>query len=146
MSQPLTEKQESVFNYIAKSVELDHVTPTFREICKAFGFKSPQAAANHMKALKRKGYLDWDTNLQRVIRISPEHSVSTDSVLDRLRLITGGNFEVKIHANGWRASAGVYQVYGESLNQAARELEAALKQPALQSQFNRQENSSCLSS
>lgn len=33
------------------------MSPTMREICDHFGFRSPNAATDHVKALRRKGYL-----------------------------------------------------------------------------------------
>ena len=33
------------------------LSPTMREICDHFGFKSPNAATDHIKSLRRKGYL-----------------------------------------------------------------------------------------
>ncbi len=54
--QPLTRKQARVLAFIHAQQE-SGLSPTMREICEHFGFKSPNAATDHVKALRRKGYL-----------------------------------------------------------------------------------------
>jgi repressor LexA len=53
----LTRKQTEILEFLR---ERDHVggsAPTYREIGKHFGFKSPKAATDHVSALEKKGYL-----------------------------------------------------------------------------------------
>ena len=54
--QPLTKKQTRVLAFIQARQE-SGMSPTMREICDHFGFRSPNAATDHVKALRRKGYL-----------------------------------------------------------------------------------------
>ena len=53
---PLTKKQARVLTFIQTRQE-SGMSPTMREICDHFGFRSPNAATDHVKALRRKGYL-----------------------------------------------------------------------------------------
>jgi repressor LexA len=53
---PLTKKQARVLAFIQARQE-SGMSPTMREICDHFGFRSPNAATDHVKALRRKGYL-----------------------------------------------------------------------------------------
>lgn len=56
----LTDKQRAVLELIISDWESGGDLPTHREICNYFGFSSPRAAADHLKALVRKGYLRED--------------------------------------------------------------------------------------
>ena len=53
----LTKRQTEIFNYIKDEIENNGYPPTRSEISKTFGFKSPNAAEDHLKALKKKGCL-----------------------------------------------------------------------------------------
>ncbi len=47
--------QQLVLNFIEERSAQGEPPPTYREICKRFGYKSPKAAADHVAALERKG-------------------------------------------------------------------------------------------
>jgi repressor LexA len=67
--QPLTERQETVLEFIKLYVGKYRRFPTWWEICHAFDFKSPNAAHCYLKALKQKGYVrERPTYLQRANR------------------------------------------------------------------------------
>jgi repressor LexA len=53
----LTDKQAKVLRMIAGRIEKGRGAPTYREIAGAFGWRSNQAAQDHVNALVRKGYL-----------------------------------------------------------------------------------------
>lgn len=53
----LTSRQQQVLDYIQASQTQHGVVPTMREIARQFGFRSMTAAADHVRALRRKGYL-----------------------------------------------------------------------------------------
>ena len=53
----LTSRQRQVLDYIQASQTQHGVVPTMREIARQFGFRSMTAAADHVRALRRKGYL-----------------------------------------------------------------------------------------
>ena len=65
----LTKKQRRILDFI-QSVQLaGGVAPTLREICAHFGFKSSKAAADHVAALKRKGFVAWEAGKARSLRV-----------------------------------------------------------------------------
>ena len=70
----LTKRQSEIFNYIKSEIENNGYPPTRSEISKTFGFKSPNAAGDHLKALKKKGVLDLAAGTSRGITIASESS------------------------------------------------------------------------
>jgi len=54
---PLTERQQEVLDYVIAFRGQNGFSPTTREIAGRFGFRSQTAAMNHVRALKRKGYV-----------------------------------------------------------------------------------------
>lgn len=65
----ITDKQEAVLNFIRSFIEEKRYSPSSREIQGHFGFASQTAAMNHLKALKRKGRIDYQANTPRTIVI-----------------------------------------------------------------------------
>src|SRR5215831_10174655 len=53
----LTERQQQILEFITKKQDSEGFTPTFREIAAHFGFSSPNAALEHVEAIRGKGYL-----------------------------------------------------------------------------------------
>lgn len=53
----LTDRQREIFDFIQKHIETSGYPPTIREIGESLGIKSTNGVADHLKALKRKGYL-----------------------------------------------------------------------------------------
>ena len=68
----LTKRQTEIFNYIKEEIENNGYPPTRSEISKTFGFKSPNAAEDHLKALKKKGVLNIVSGASRGISIVKE--------------------------------------------------------------------------
>ena len=68
----LTTRQSEIFEFIKKEIELNGYPPTRSEIAKVFGFKSPNAAEDHLKALKKKGVLNIVSGASRGISIVKE--------------------------------------------------------------------------
>ena len=77
----LTDKQYQVFNFISSFKKIEGVVPTYREISRHFGFKSPKAALDHVRALERKGYVRRHGNKSRSIEIVSEASDTTDHIV-----------------------------------------------------------------
>lgn len=65
----LTEKQSDVLNFIARSVADRGYPPTRAEICDAFGFRSPNSAEEHLRALEKKGAISVAPGISRGIKI-----------------------------------------------------------------------------
>jgi repressor LexA len=65
----LTTRQQAVLDFIRDTVTCGGVPPSLREICHHFGFSSVKAAANHVSALRRKGYLEEAHHVARSLRL-----------------------------------------------------------------------------
>lgn len=64
----LTERQEEVLDYIEDCIS-DGMPPTRREIAAHFGWKSQNAAEDHLRALERKGRITLTAGSSRGIRL-----------------------------------------------------------------------------
>lgn len=68
----LTARQQEVLNLIRSAIEATGFPPTRAEIAQKLGFKSPNAAEEHLKALARKGAIEMMPGASRGIRIVEE--------------------------------------------------------------------------
>jgi repressor LexA len=67
----LTSRQQEILEFI-QACQLERgVVPTLREIARQFGFRSMTAAADHVRALRRKGYLVHHPRLARSHSVVP---------------------------------------------------------------------------
>jgi repressor LexA len=72
----LTNRQREVLDFVQTALQSGHSAPTLREIAGHFGFGSTRAAADHLNALKRKGFLESDPGKARALRVlSPLQSL-----------------------------------------------------------------------
>jgi repressor LexA len=70
----LTTRQEQVLNLIKDHISETGYPPTRADIAKQLGFKSANAAEEHLRALARKGFIEIVPGASRGIRIpAPEH-------------------------------------------------------------------------
>lgn len=65
----LTVRQQEVFDLIKRHIESTGMPPTRAEISKELGFRSPNAAEEHLKALARKGVIEIVSGVSRGIRL-----------------------------------------------------------------------------
>ena len=65
----LTPRQQEILEFIQSHLQETGFPPTRAEICKALGFRSPNAAEEHLKALERKGALYLTAGASRGIRL-----------------------------------------------------------------------------
>jgi len=70
--EPLTRRQAQILRFIQDAIEENGYPPTLVEIARAFRFRSPNAAADHLKALARKGAVEVAEGLSRGIRLKTE--------------------------------------------------------------------------
>lgn len=68
-NEKLTPRQAEILQLIRDSVEADGAPPTRAEIAKFFGFRSPNAAEEHLRALARKGAIVLEEGRARGIRL-----------------------------------------------------------------------------
>ena len=65
----LTPRQQEILDFIKNSLEVLGAPPTRAEISSAFGFASPNAAEDHLKALAKKGAIVLEPGSARGIRL-----------------------------------------------------------------------------
>ncbi len=70
----LTARQQQVLDFIRSALEETGFPPTRAEIAAELGFKSPNAAEEHLKALARKGAIEIMPGASRGLRIVEEQS------------------------------------------------------------------------
>jgi len=68
---PLTNRQQTVLAFVEEFCERQGYPPTVREVAAAFGIQ-PRAAADHLEALNRKGYLHREPGLSRGLSLNPK--------------------------------------------------------------------------
>lgn len=69
MADKLTLRQQEILEYIRTTIEVLGAPPTRLEICRTFGFASPNAAEDHLRALAKKGVIVLEPHLSRGIRL-----------------------------------------------------------------------------
>ncbi len=69
---PLTNRQQQIFDLIKEKISDTGMPPTRAEIANFFGFKSANAAEEHLKALAKKGYIEMLPGTSRGIRLAEQ--------------------------------------------------------------------------
>ena len=80
MGKELTERQESILNFIKQFVQETGYPPTLREIGKNFGISSTFGVKRHLEALVKKGFLNIESNASRGITLLRNEIDFEDSV------------------------------------------------------------------
>jgi repressor LexA len=70
MIEELTPKQQKILDFVRKAIEKTGFPPTRAEIAKAFRFRSPNAAEDHLRTLERKGAIEITPGASRGIRLA----------------------------------------------------------------------------
>lgn len=65
----LTSRQEQILDYIKEYLQQTGFPPTRSDIAQEMGFKSPNAAEDHLRALARKGAIEMIPGTSRGIRL-----------------------------------------------------------------------------
>ncbi|ANY16634.1 transcriptional repressor LexA [Bordetella pseudohinzii] len=82
MATKLTDRQQEILDLIRQTVARTGFPPTRAEIAQALGFRSPNAAEDHLKALARKGAIELTAGASRGIRLKgPEPAASSQALL-----------------------------------------------------------------
>ena len=69
MTRGLTDRQGQVLGFINDYRQQQGYPPTVREVADHFGFRSPRAAHDHIKALERKGFLRSAPGRSRALEV-----------------------------------------------------------------------------
>lgn len=65
----LTGRQQQIFDFVEQHIQATGMPPTRVEIASELGFRSPNAAEDHLKALAKKGVIELVPGASRGIRI-----------------------------------------------------------------------------
>src|SRR4051795_55514 len=68
--EPLTERQAEILRLVRELTEVTGYPPTRAEIAERMGFRSVNAAEQHLRALERKGAIDIASGSSRGIRVN----------------------------------------------------------------------------
>jgi len=67
--QALTPRQQQILDWIRNYIEQSGMPPTRADLSRAMGFKSPNAAEEHLRTLQRKGAIEMLPGASRGIRL-----------------------------------------------------------------------------
>ena len=70
----LTLRQQQVYDLVREHISQTGMPPTRAEIASSLGFRSPNAAEEHLKALARKGVIEIVSGASRGIRLLQEEN------------------------------------------------------------------------
>jgi len=102
----LTQRQKQVFEFIEEKIQEWGYPPTIREIGEHLGIRSTNGVADHLKALKRKGYLTQRGQKSRTLTpIRPSNDNPGDNGAAVRVLVPENNNTVSIPILG-RCAAG----------------------------------------
>jgi len=68
---PLTPRQKQILQFISQFIEKNRFPPTRAELSQHFGFKSPNAAEAHLRALEKKAVIGIERGVSRGITLLP---------------------------------------------------------------------------
>lgn len=86
----LTPRQSEILAFIKRCLEDHGYPPTRAEIAQELGFKSPNAAEEHLKALARKGAIEMTPGASRGIRIPDFEPATQEGSLPIIGRVAAG--------------------------------------------------------
>lgn len=86
----LTPRQSEILAFIKRCLEENGYPPTRAEIAQELGFKSPNAAEEHLKALNKKGAIEMTPGASRGIRIPGFEPAADESGLPIIGRVAAG--------------------------------------------------------
>jgi repressor LexA len=100
MSLKLTDRQQQILDLIRQAIVNTGFPPTRAELATVLGFKSANAAEDHLRALARKGVIELTAGASRGIRLTDLANESIDVDVDtqlpadrpRLKTLPGAGF------------------------------------------------------
>ncbi len=89
----LTKQQSKVLTFVEVYLNKTGFPPTRAEICKELGFKSPNAAEMHLRALEKKDYISIQSGSSRGISIikSQKSFVPVENLMPVIGLVAAGS-------------------------------------------------------
>jgi len=120
----LTSRQEQVLMLIKQNIEETGYPPTRAEIAKSLGFKSANAAEEHLRALARKGAIEMVPGASRGIRLPADEAKNDPGIPIVGRVAAGSPILAEEHVQDhcaiprefFQPSADYFlEVHGESM-------------------------------
>ncbi|WKE65834.1 transcriptional repressor LexA [Gallaecimonas kandeliae] len=87
---PLTPRQQQILDLIRDRISASGMPPTRAEIAQQLGFKSANAAEEHLKALAKKGVIEILAGTSRGIRLLEEESANDEPGLPLVGQVAAG--------------------------------------------------------
>ncbi|QQX80591.1 repressor LexA [Shewanella sp. KX20019] len=87
---PLTPRQAEILELIKRNISDTGMPPTRAEIAKRLGFKSANAAEEHLKALAKKGCIEIIPGTSRGIKLTQEDTEEADLGLPLIGQVAAG--------------------------------------------------------
>lgn len=75
----LTARQKQILKFISEFIEKHKFPPTRSELARHFGFRSPNAAEAHLRALEKKAFINIEPGVSRGIALLPLSSEALPS-------------------------------------------------------------------
>ena len=92
---PLTPRQKQILTFISEFIEKHRFPPTRSELSAHFGFRSPNAAEAHLRALEKKSVIGIERGVSRGITLLPlamaEMPGSTNPALPLIGRVAAGS-------------------------------------------------------
>lgn len=83
----LTDRQSEILKLVRELTESTGYPPTRAEIARAMGFRSVNAAEQHLRALEKKGVLDIESGASRGLRVKDTRAIHRLGKLMELQVI-----------------------------------------------------------
>lgn len=90
---PLTKRQAQILEFVTQHIAENNYAPSYREIGEHFGLSSTATIAEHIEALKTKGYLSHEDNLARSLQpmaVAKQETEQSEYLIPLLGTIAAG--------------------------------------------------------
>ena len=126
----LTPRQAEILAFIKRCLEDNGFPPTRAEIAQELGFKSPNAAEEHLKALARKGAIEMTPGASRGIRIPGLEAKTEESGLPIIGRVAAGA-PILAELLGYGMTADAADMVNPSIDGASTAMQMALDDASL---------------
>ena len=87
----ITSKQQIVLDCIQIYLNKTGFPPTRADICRELGFKSPNSAETHLRALEKKGFITIESGASRGISINSQEYLTNKNEYPVIGLVAAGS-------------------------------------------------------
>jgi len=101
----LTARQARVLRFVEEHIARHGFAPSVREVAAAMRIGTPKGAADHLKALERKGYLERSRGRSRALRVTRDSSGARPGIPIVGRIAAGAPILAEEHIEGSLAVA-----------------------------------------